>query len=301
MKHRDRYPSDRPPEPIRTMLELILSRYFHMDVAAFRFNIDAPDLDMRLLSAHCNDVPKELHHSPKYHPDWACALVLLQPRQQALAALLTTQCRVQPSYGEFALDLQVAGRDEAQLLFTLILQMLTVKSWRREVVLYNSYTAYFSARCLMSVAKELEAGVQPRREGKNLAVYVRRSKEGSPFAGQWCVHLEWRISGAPALREFCHVVDVAGLVNFDHARLWLRKCSFWREPSLSSWGAWADMDDLQVDRKTLVERGREYRDNYVDGTQFVLQNAVLDHKDRQQFLRMFDDTWTRDILLGRGR
>lgn len=301
MKTRDRYPSDRPPEPIRTVLDLILGRYFHMDVAAFRFNIDAPDLDMRLLRTHCNDVPKELHHSPKFHPDWPYSLVLLQPRQRALAALLTTQCRVQPSYGEFALDLQVACRDDALRLFDLILRLLAVQSWRREVVLYNSYTAYFSARCLMSVAKDLKEGVQPRREGKTLAVYVRRSKNGSPFAGEWCVHLEWRISGSPALRDFCHVVDVGGLVNFDHPRLWLRKCRLWREPSLASWGAWSDLDDLLVDRKTLIERGREYRDNYVEGNQFILQNSILDQQDRARFLSMFDGSWTRDILLGRGR
>lgn len=264
MKTRRRYPSDQPPEPVRSILSLIQDRYFHFDVLGVRFNVPAPKLDWEVLRTHSNDALQFLHN-PRYHPDWPSSLVLLQPRQKALRALVCTQFRVQPSYGEFALDLRASSQGDAQRLFFLIIGMLVLKGWQQEVVLYNQHTAYFGSRYLIAVSNDLEKGIQPRRQGVNLAVYVRRSKEGSPFAGRWCVHLEWRISGTPALRRFCRVVDMAGLVNFDHSGLWLRKATFQRGPSLDCWGAWSDMDDLQVNRKTLIERGRAFRDNYVDG------------------------------------
>lgn len=298
MISRQHPPSDRPSELVRSMLDAIVERYYHFDVAGLRLNALAPKLPKAALDAHCSGVRVE-HGSPKYQADWKSSVLLFQPRASAFDVLreaFGTEYRVAPAYAEFALDLITRTKADAKFLKSAMLEMMTVKSWRQLVTTYKG-TVYWGSRCLVNVEDDLGEARLPRRRGVNWAMYVRKSKEGSAWAGRWCLHIEARISGSPELGR-AGVSTIEGFQRFDHPRFWQERVNLWVPPSLATLGVWSDLSDTERSRNTLNRRGKDWREEYTEGGHFVLQNALLDQTDKQAFARLFDASWTEVVLFG---
>ncbi|HEY8709098.1 MAG TPA: hypothetical protein VIM34_14000 [Burkholderiaceae bacterium] len=280
------------------MLDAIVGRYFHLDVVGLRLNALAPKLPLAALKSNCNDI-RVGHGSPKYQADWKSSILLFQPRAAGLDTLREaagTEYRVAPAYAEIALDLITRTKADAMFLKSAMLETLTVKSWRQLVTTYRG-TVYWGSRCLVNVEDDFDESRLPRRRGMNWAMYVRQSKEGSEWAGSWCLHIEARISGSPELAR-AGVSDVEGFRRFAHSEFWQERVNLWVPPSLAALGAWSNLDDAERSRNTLNRRGKDWREEYTVGRHFVLQNALLDQADKQAFARLFDASWTEVVLFG---
>lgn len=250
---------------------------YGVDRATIWLDVADPRLPLKRIAAHCGDVDLRVGQMP-YNARWKSCIRLHQPDRRALKllneALGQTICAA-VTYAEIAADVPCADAEQAQELQCRLLGALRVPYARDEVIIEQG-TAYFDRRARPS---------NSRREPDRRAPHVRvvyadkptklnnaRPDDDSPPA----VHLEWRASGAAALRRV-GIGSVGDLAAFDHAAFWRDAVHLYELPGPTELGrllAASAGTDQDVSGEALRRRAHRWRDAATIDGAFVLQNAL---------------------------
>ena len=157
------------------------------------------------LRSRCAHVHSRRELMP-FHGQWRHRLQLCQPDDDALALLDSfAHGRRMVNYVEVALDLTTASRRDADDLAER-LSRTWIKPWRgKQVVARVGNTLY---------------GAQNRRIRNQAVMYADQHSKATGEV--YCVHLEWRITGADAVRAV-GLSQLRDLIELDFREFWSKR------------------------------------------------------------------------------
>ena len=266
--------NSRTPKDIARACRKICRRQYGVDRAKVWIDHPAPNLPIAELNDLCGGgVDHQLGAMP-FHPRWKSSIELYQPSRRALKlladALAGTQYDAEISYVELACDLITRAQGKAEALGKWLLGHVWLKSCRERVVLDKNGTTYYYHR---------RHDGNGRKSPKVLALYADKpSKLPGRRKGEPCCHIEFRLSGAAAVKR-AGIVSVGDLLDFDHAAFWTQGIC------LASWKSKADLGravyagDAEISGAALRKHANMVMREYdLKGT-FVMQNALLEEPD----------------------
>lgn len=136
-----------------------------------------------------------------------------------------------------------------------------------------------------------------------LAVYADRpSKLGNarPAKGTPpCLHIEWRVSGSPALEGY-GIVSLDDLIQFDHPRFWNEHIRLYQLPKPTPLGqllANACGADSGVSGSALRKRAAQWRNKYSLCENFVMHNAIRETPGVEKKLKTIAfSAWLEEVI-----
>lgn len=226
------------------------------------------------LKAHCRKVKHVVGEMP-YNLRWKSQLEIFQPTTECLQELnraLGGTVNAQIAYAEPAIDLIPRSSNITKRLEKTFLESAVPKYLRNPTILVEGTTWYFerptddkgqrSERVLVAYA-DRPSKLNNRRHWKN----------GLP-----CLHIEMRLSGAPALQRV-GIVSINDLIRFPHSSFWKSRIELYQLPSKTQLGQLVgkiEGKDRDVGDRALVKRATQWMQKHTvaESGQFVLYNAL---------------------------
>lgn len=249
------------------------------------------------LKAHCRKVKHIVGEMP-YNPRWKSQLEIFQPTTECLQELnqaLGGTVFTQITYAEPAIDLIPRSSKITKRLEKTFLESAVPKYLRNAAILVEGSTWYF---------ERLTDDKGQRHERVLVAYADKPSKLNNRrywVKGLPCLHIEMRLSGAPAL-ERAGIHSINDLILFQHSSFWNSRIELYQLPSKTQLGQVVGKmqgKDRDVGDRALVKRATQWMQQHTvaESGQFVLHNALrgLDRRALNSHRVSFKQ-WLADVV-----
>lgn len=258
--------------------------------------LDRPEsllLQRPLLERYCTRIKIEVCQMP-HQARWKCRLEIFQPTRKCLEILqkaVGNDIAVLVHYVEIACDLPPCSKRKALVRRNAFLASAKMR-YQHQSVTRHLCTYYFGRRTDVKKHRPNVLAVYADRPSK---LGNARPAKGTPP----CLHIEWRVSGSPALEGY-GIVSLDDLIQFDHPRFWNEHIRLYQLPKPTPLGqllANACGADSGVSGSALRKRAAQWRNKYSLCENFVMHNAIRETPGVEKKLKTIAfSAWLEEVI-----